>query len=70
MLLVLNGHDDVVEFTLPRCNGGEEWVLMVDTNQQHLDNLGSYRVAEKYAVTGRSLLLLALKSQNAQSNNY
>ena len=70
MLLVLNGHADVVEFILPRCNGGEEWVLMVDTNQENLDNLGSYRVSEQYAVTGRSVLLLALKSQNTQSSKY
>jgi hypothetical protein len=32
MLLVLNGHHDLVEFTLPSFEGGMEWILELDTN--------------------------------------
>jgi pullulanase/glycogen debranching enzyme len=32
LLLVLNAHHDLVEFTLPETPGGREWSLLVDTN--------------------------------------
>jgi isoamylase len=67
MLLVLNGHHDLVEFTLPAQNGGEEWTLLIDTNQEGVSQRSTHKVGGKYAVTGRSVLLLALQSENAQS---
>jgi len=32
MLMVLNAHHDLVEFTLPECPGGRIWSLEIDTN--------------------------------------
>jgi pullulanase/glycogen debranching enzyme len=32
MLLVVNGHFDLVEFTLPSAPGGKTWTRLVDTN--------------------------------------
>ena len=72
LLLVINGHHDLVEFTLPRSYGGDEWALLLDTNLEvKKDSTHStHRTGKKYAVTGRSVLLFALRSQNAQSGNY
>jgi glycogen operon protein len=32
LLLVLNAHHDLVDFTLPTHAGGQSWSLLVDTN--------------------------------------
>ncbi|MGA3299990.1 MAG: glycogen debranching protein GlgX, partial [Candidatus Acidiferrales bacterium] len=32
LLLVLNVYQDVVQFTLPKCVGGDQWSLLLDTN--------------------------------------
>jgi glycogen operon protein len=60
LLLVLNAHHDVVQFTLPECAGCEGWTLLVDTN---LDEAGDayFKVGHVYDVTARSLLLLAMQ---------
>jgi glycogen operon protein len=57
MLLVLNAHHDLVEFTLPECPGGGGWVLEVDTNIA--DGEVKYRGehGDVYGMTGRSLTL-------------
>jgi isoamylase len=60
MLMVLNAHHDLVEFTLPACSGGDRWNIVLDTNAADSQQGGSYESADKYAVTGRSLLLFAL----------
>ena len=70
MLMVINGHDDIVDFTLPESFGGEQWSLLVDTNRELNDAKGVFNTGEAYSVTGRSVLLLALKSENAQSGQY
>ena len=60
MLLVLNAHHDLVEFTLPPCAGGEQWSLELDTNV----TIASRQAAsgDVYGVTPRSLVLLRLVS--------
>jgi len=57
MLMVLNAHHDLVEFTLPDCFGGSHWRLELDT--QHGDGVHDYtgRPGDKYGVAGRSLNL-------------
>jgi glycogen operon protein len=70
LLLIINAHSDLVEFTLPESFGGDEWILLVDTNIEDNEAKGLHKTGERYGVTGRSLLLLALKSQNAQSGRY
>ncbi len=69
MLLVINGHTDLVGFTLPP-SYGEEWALLVDTNKE--DNIanGTFKAGEVYSVTNRSVLLFALRSENAQKGQY
>jgi isoamylase len=60
MLLVLNAHHDLVEFTLPTHPGGNSWTAVLDTNITDDKPGVSKASGAKYAVTGRSLLLLAL----------
>jgi glycogen operon protein len=60
LLLVLNGHDDVVEFVLPKYAGGGNWSLLVDTNLAEGAEKATFGATEKYTATGRSLLLFAL----------
>ena len=57
MLMVLNSHHDVVEFTLPECAGGPEWKRLIDTNlaDDALEFVGN--TGDVYSVTARSLLL-------------
>ena len=31
MLMVINGHDDLVQFTLPESPGSDEWSVLIDT---------------------------------------
>src|SRR5579871_2638049 len=60
MLLVLNAHYDVVEFTLPPCPGGEAWQLVLDTRIPDEEPMSRFAFGDKYQVTARSLLLFAL----------
>jgi glycogen operon protein len=60
MLLVLNSHHDLVEFTLPGQPGGQAWRLLIDTNVPDNDSEHEFAIGERYGVTGRSLLLFVL----------
>jgi glycogen operon protein len=62
LLLVINGHNDLVEFTLPECYGGRKWALLVDTNIADSSEKGTFDPGDKYGVTARSLLLLVLRT--------
>jgi glycogen operon protein len=57
MLLVLNAHHDLVEFTLPECPGGGGWVLEVDTNIADEPLKFRGELGDVYGMTGRSLTL-------------
>ncbi|AHJ66690.1 Isoamylase [Granulibacter bethesdensis CGDNIH4] len=57
LLIILNGWQDVVSFTLPDCPGGEEWRLLIDTNIPDDDGGALFRVGDQYQVTGRSVLV-------------
>jgi isoamylase len=70
LLIVINAHHDLVEFTLPESFGGNEWALLIDTNIEDNKAEGSHKTGDTYGVTSRSLLLFALKSQNAQTGRY
>jgi isoamylase len=60
MLLVLNAHHDLVNFTLPDAVGGDEWLLLLDTNI--VESQAEFRGAagDHYGVTGRSVILMVL----------
>jgi isoamylase len=62
LLLVINGHGDLVEFTLPECYGGMQWSLLVDTNIDDSSEKGMFDPGDKYGVTARSLLLFVLRT--------
>ncbi len=60
MLLVLNAHHDVVNFTLPDIPEGDQWTCLLDTNMPVRAELPQFSTGDAYQVTGRSLLLFAL----------
>jgi isoamylase len=60
LLLVFNAHHDLVEFTLPPHGDGTSWALLVDTNAPDSESAHAFASGNRYGVTGRSLLLLAL----------
>jgi len=62
MLMVLNGHHDLVKFTLPQHPGGTRWSLLIDTNlPAHDAGTTAFEFGGNYDVTARSLLLFALE---------
>jgi len=63
LLLVLNAHHDLVEFTLPETAGGGEWSLLIDTNLVEDAESESFATGDQYGTTGRSVLLFALRSE-------
>ncbi len=70
LLIVINEHHDMVGFTLPECAGGDTWSLLVDTNFEENNATGLFKTGDTYDVTQRSVLLFALKSENAQKEQY
>ncbi len=66
LLLVVNAHHDVVEFTLPEAPGGSRWVGLIDTNDPDRLEPPSFPFEHIYEVTGRSLLLFVLASEETQ----
>jgi glycogen operon protein len=56
MLIVLNSHYDLVEFTLPRYPDGTRWELLIDTNITNAKPEYSGSSGDVYGVTGRSLV--------------
>jgi glycogen operon protein len=60
LLLVLNAHHDLVEFTLSEIAGGREWSLLVDTNIAEQAELERFTTGDNYGAIGRSVLLFAL----------
>jgi isoamylase len=61
LLIVINDHHDLVEFTLPECPGGDTWSLLIDTNITDNSEKGIFKIGDSYGVTARSLLLFALE---------
>lgn len=61
LLLVLNAHDDVVQFNLPEAVGGSQWVRLIDTNRGESAEVAKFAFWHEYTVTARSLLLFILE---------
>jgi isoamylase len=66
LYLILNAHDDVVKFTLPKSIGGRGWILKIDTNLLDGNDSRTFRFGHQYEVTGRSLLLFELRRTGAK----
>ena len=62
LLIVINDHHDLVEFTLPECNGSDSWRLLIDTNVTDNSETGFFKVGDSYEVTSRSLLVFGLET--------
>ena len=60
MLLVLNAHHDLVDFTLPTQADGSVWRRLIDTNVTEDSEAPEFAPGSRYGITGRSLLLFAL----------
>jgi isoamylase len=61
LMIILNGHHDIINFTLPECAGGRQWLRMIDTNLPNDTEDVIFNAGDNYQVTGRSLLLFTLK---------
>ena len=62
MLLVMNAHHDLVQFTLPACTNGRAWELVLDTNDLDHEEGQAFEIGDPYDVTSRSFLVFALQS--------
>jgi glycogen operon protein len=58
LLLVVNGHHDVVNFMLPEWPGGRSWQRLIDTNLSDEGEPQGFPPRARYQMTARSLLLL------------
>ncbi|MEO6952783.1 MAG: glycogen debranching enzyme GlgX, partial [Polyangia bacterium] len=63
LVIVVNCHTDMVEFTLPVAVGSDSWTLLVDTNIEDNAAKGTFKTGSKYGVTSRSLLLFSLDAE-------
>ena len=60
VLVLINGHHEPVQFTLPTCVGASEWSLLLDTNLPEGPGDQVFKMGEQYLLTDRSLVLLVL----------
>jgi glycogen operon protein len=60
LLLVINVHHDLVNFVMPASSAGDEWTLLVDTNEPDKNGEVKKKTGDQYGVTARSMLLLAV----------
>jgi isoamylase len=62
VLIVMNSYEGLVDFTFPKCEVGEGWSLLIDTNIPDAAPEAAFEFGSVYQVTGRSLLLFAVKA--------
>ena len=60
VLVLINGHHEPVQFTLPSCVGSSAWSLIVDTNMPEIPHDQTFKMGAQYLLTDRSLVLLVL----------
>ncbi|ULA58423.1 MAG: Glycogen operon protein GlgX -like [Nitrospira sp.] len=65
VLVLINGHHEPVQFTLPPCVGASEWTLLLDTNLPERPQDQTFKVGAQYLLTDRSLVLLVLGAKRA-----
>ncbi|WP_166361633.1 glycogen debranching protein GlgX [Pseudomonas akapageensis] len=66
LLLIVNAHHEVVNFTLPQVPEGENWNCLLDTDRPLLRGREPWEFGSAFAVTGRSLLLFELVLEEEQ----
>ncbi len=67
VLLVFNAFHDLVEFTLPDCNGGANWRFLMDTNIPDESEAKEFAIGGVYGVTGRSVVAFQLVAEAARA---
>ena len=60
MLVVVNGYEGLVDFTLPEAPAGSKWSLLIDTKFPDSAPGPEFGSGKSYQVTGRSFLLFSL----------
>ncbi len=60
LLMLINVHTDLVNFTLPECVGGDRWLVLVDTNEPCKADNVEIKSGVEYGVTSHSLVLFQL----------
>ncbi|WP_338665267.1 glycogen debranching protein GlgX [Pararoseomonas sp. SCSIO 73927] len=63
VLMVINGHHDLVEFNLPDASGCQGWTLLADTNIPDDEEERAFECGDTYQVTGRSVVLFLLQAE-------
>ena len=58
---------NAVNFTLPEVAGGSRWRCLIDTNDPEPDGTKTFKSGNRYRVTGRSVVFLALQPDRAHS---
>ena len=61
LLVIVNAHEDAVNFLLPEVTQGSGWNCLLDTNRPELSGDEIHPFNSEFLVTGRSLLLLELQ---------
>jgi isoamylase len=69
ILIVVNGRESPMEFTLPECTGNCRWSLLVDTQEEEPAECAMFDVGTRYPVAGRSLLVFARESEANESGS-
>jgi glycogen operon protein len=57
MLIVLNSHHDLVNFTLPEYPDGQRWDLLLDTDIPERTEPYRGKTGDVFGITGRSLFM-------------
>lgn len=65
VLVLINGHHEPVQFTLPPCVGASEWTLLLDTNLPERPQDQTFKMGAQYLLTDHSLVLLVLGAKRA-----
>ena len=60
LLVLINGSESPVDFTLPEVHVGERWELLVDTRTAAVSDPSHVRDEEPYSMLGRSMAILRL----------
>jgi isoamylase len=63
LLLVFNSHHEPADLTLPPCNGGSAWRLLIDTAVERVIGRRDFSIREHYAISERSVLLFELLTE-------
>jgi len=56
--LIFNANQDPLEFQLPPEKYGSDWITVIDTNRDNVEDAETYQPESKIQVPGRTILVL------------